>query len=184
MKNDYKDSVDETQEIFLRLEQYDDIFSDFDIRPYSRRALSADFLNEIKRASYDKSNDGIELALYVPAAGRQVSKEPVIAERLSTHFTKHFLLMRQEKRKVIATGLGMVALGIICMVFATLIIVEDPANDFWLSFLVVFLEPAAWFLLWEGMDQIVFTTKDMGPELNFYRKMSHSRGRIIFKSGS
>ena len=79
-------------------------------------------------------------------------------------------------------GLTMVFLGIISMIAATLIIFKDPADDLFLSFLVVFLEPAAWFLLWEGMDQIVFNSKNINPDFNFYRKMSNSRGQIHFKS--
>ena len=40
--------TEEKAEVGLRLEKYDDIFSDFDVRPYSARALSVDFLEEIK----------------------------------------------------------------------------------------------------------------------------------------
>jgi hypothetical protein len=183
MENIEKDRVDETQEISLRLEQYDDIFSDFDVRPYERRALSSDFLTEIKRASYDKSDNGIELALYVQEKKRDASKEPVIAFRLTAHFKKHFSILQKEKRSVVLMGASMVTLGIVCMILATLIIFGDPTSNIGLSFLVVFLEPAAWFLLWEGMDQIIFTSKNMRSELDFYRKMSNEQGRIIFKSG-
>ena len=41
-------------EISLSLDNYDDIFSDFDPRPFSQRALSDDFLIEAKKASRDK----------------------------------------------------------------------------------------------------------------------------------
>jgi hypothetical protein len=73
-------------------------------------------------------------------------------------------------------------MGIICMVAATFVIFEDPSQNLFLSFLVVFLEPAAWFLLWEGMDQIIFNSKSLNSELNFYRKMSSPHGNIHFKS--
>jgi len=50
------------------------------------------------------------------------------------------------------------------------------------SFLIVFLEPAAWFLLWEGSDLILFSSREINPELNFYKKMLASRDNIVFKS--
>lgn len=172
----------ETREISLKLEQYDDIFSDFDIRPYSERSLSVDFLDEIKRAARDKDDNEIELALFVPTAEKGDLHEGVIRERLATHFQRHHQLLMKEKRKVLRLGIGMVVLGIICMIVATRIVFEDPTQNMLLSFLVVFLEPAAWFLLWEGMDQVIFNSKNINPELNFYKKMSASSGNIQFRT--
>ena len=76
----------------------------------------------------------------------------------------------------------MVMLGILCMIAATLIVFKDPSQNLLLSFLVIFLEPAAWFLLWEGMDQIIFNSKDINPELEFYKKMASSNMHICFKT--
>lgn len=171
----------ETAEISLKLERYDDIFSDFDIRPYSSRALSVDFLDEIKRASCDKRDEGIELVLYVPAKERSESREATIKERLAAHFKRHYRLLMEEKRRIIRLGTSMVTLGILCMIAAAFIVFGDPTRSLLLSFLVVFLEPAAWFLLWEGMDQIIFNSKGINPDLHFYKKMSDSRGHTHFK---
>jgi hypothetical protein len=172
----------ETQEIFLRLEKYDDIFSDFDIRPYSRRSLSVDFLDEVRRAAKDKPFDGIELILHVPESERSESHEAVVRERLSAHFKKHHLMSLKEKRKAKKLGYTMVFFGVVFMLAATSIVFKDHTESVWLSFLVVFLEPAAWFFLWEGMDQIIFHSKAMEAEFNFYKKMAYAHSRIHFKS--
>ncbi|MEK7186949.1 MAG: hypothetical protein AAB690_01385 [Patescibacteria group bacterium] len=168
--------------ISLRLERYDDIFSDFDIRPYPSRALSVDFLDEIKRASQDKEDVGVELMLHMPEKERNESRETTIKERLTAHFKKHHLLLQEERKRILKFGIGMVVMGIFCMVAATFIIFKDPSDNILLSFLVIFLEPAAWFLLWEGMDQIIFNSKNVNPELSFYRKMSHAKSHAHFKS--
>ncbi|MBI1974572.1 MAG: hypothetical protein HYS51_01865 [Candidatus Zambryskibacteria bacterium] len=172
----------ESQEIALRLESYDDIFSDFDNRPYSKRALSVDFLDEVERASRDKKEGNVELILSVPKEKREESHDQVIRERLHSHFNKHYKGHLNEKRRVLQFGCGMVILGIISMIAATIIVFEDPTKNIWLSFLVVFLEPAAWFLLWEGMDQIIFNSRNIQHKLDFYRKMSSSHGHIHFQS--
>ena len=181
MKHPIHDSK-EPQEISLKLEQYDDIYSDFDIRPYSKRSLSTDFLNEIKRASLDKNVGGIKLVLYAPDKERNESLETTIIERLKEHFKKHHRLLIKEKWQVLRLGIGMMFLGIISMIAATLIVAKDPTDNLYMSFMVVFLEPAAWFLLWEGMDQVIFNSKTVFPELNFYRKMSNPFGQINFES--
>ncbi|OHA33169.1 MAG: hypothetical protein A2928_03070 [Candidatus Taylorbacteria bacterium RIFCSPLOWO2_01_FULL_45_15b] len=173
---------EETQEISLRLEHYDDMFSDFDIRPYSKRALSVDFLDEIKRAIRDGRYEQVELVLHIPAKEVSESHQATIRDRLSGHFKRHFDLLLKEKRKVRRLGVSMVILGIVSMVAATVIVFEDPRESLLLSFLVIFLEPAAWFLLWEGMDQIIFNSKSINPELDFYRKMSNSHGHVHFST--
>ncbi len=76
----------------------------------------------------------------------------------------------------------MVIMGILSMIAATYVVFKDPSRNPLLSFLVVFLEPAAWFLLWEGMDQILFYSKNINPDLEFYRRMVSSNGNIHFKS--
>lgn len=173
---------DETREISIRLEKYSDIFSDFDMRPYSKRALSVDFLDEIKRAVFDKDDEGIELILHTPEKERNESHETTIRERLEAHFKRHCYLLLKEKSQVTKLGLGMVVVGVVCMILATFVIYKDPTSDLGLSFLVVFLEPAAWFLLWEGMDQVLFNSKKNNPELLFYKKMMHPKGKVYFKS--
>ena len=169
----------ETQAIYLRLGQYKDIFSDFDIRPYSVRALSVDFLDEIKRASSGMGGDGVEIIFHIKERNEQI--EETIKERLAAHFERHFKLLLNEKHKVVGMGLVMVLLGVVSMIAATLILFGDTTKDMLTSFLIVFLEPAAWFLLWEGMDQVIFNSKKINPELNFYRKMSRSHKHIHFR---
>lgn len=171
----------DSSEISLRLDHYDDIFSDFDIRPYAKRALSVDFIEEIKRASADKKAGEVELVLHVPESdGHGEIHHAVIRERLVEHFKKHCQLLTRQKNRVLMLGWTMVFLGIVSMIAATSIIFEDPTHNWLLSFMVVFLEPAAWFLLWEGMDQVIFSSRQINPELGFYRKMSHKDAKIYF----
>jgi hypothetical protein len=173
---------EETREIYIRLNDYDGIFSDFDMRPYSKRALSVDFLDEVKRASAEKIEGEVELLLHIPEKARNESHEATIHERLVEYFHKHHQKLLKEKARMMRIGFSMVGLGIISMIAATWLIYKDPTEHFIFSFLVVFLEPAAWFLLWEGMDQIIFTSRELNSELAFYQKMSNSRAQIHFKS--
>lgn len=177
----YRTPIDDSREIVLRLEEYDDIFSDFDMRPYSARAISVDFLDEVKRAVLDKPDEGIVLTMYVPKK-RNEHRELMIKERLRQHFKRHYTLAARHRQRVIRLGGVMVVLGVICMAFATLLVHNNPSHSVWRSFFLVFLEPAAWFLLWEGMDQIIFNARNINPQLDFYRKMSHAEARMRFKA--
>ena len=172
----------ENQEISLRLDIYDDIFSDFDIRSYEQRALSTDFLSEIQRASQDKKFGEITLALYLPEKKRSSRHEVTIKERLAAHFNKHYHLLAAEKKHLRKFGFTMVFLGALCMIAATLVMFFAHEKTLVYSFLIIFLEPAGWFLLWEGMDLVIFHSKRVNPELDFYHKMSELHGDIHFLS--
>ena len=84
-----KGSLLAESEISLILDSYDDIFSDFDPRHFSERALSDDFLIEAKKAARDKA--GVyELRFLVPKQQRNFEHEHLIRMRLKEHFKKHY----------------------------------------------------------------------------------------------
>jgi hypothetical protein len=39
----------------------------------------------------------------------------------------------------------------------------------------VLLEPAGWFLFWEGLDLLIFESKKKKPNMKFYVKMSNAK---------
>jgi hypothetical protein len=164
--------------ITLALDDYEDLFSDFDPRPYSERSLSEDFLYELKHAARDKEEWGLALTLLVPPNARDTHHERVILERLRNHFRRHHKLLRAKRKGEIKTGVKMVSLGVAFMFLATYILYAYK-QTFLTSFIVVLLEPAGWFTLWEGMSLILFHVKEIKPELEFYRKMSGAKTLFV-----
>jgi len=156
--------------ISLILDSYQDLFSDFDPRPYSEKALSEDFLEECSRAARDRE-DGAELRLLVPQQLRRHSDEAKIKKRLKDHFHKHF---EEQKRKVKNTrmqGILWFILGTLVMIGATFLYPYEGVN-FFMTLLFVVSEPAGWFFFWEGLDKFLMEAKRQLPRYNFYRKMS------------
>jgi len=161
-------------ETSLILDSYDDIFSDFDPRPFSQRALSGDFLDELRKASRDKDSK-IQLRFMVPVTEVNKRQEAVIKGRLKEHFHKHYNLIKKEIMDMtIKRGFSFVVMGLIFMFLATLIMFKYDESSFVLSFLIVLLEPAGWFCFWEGLWLIIFESKERKPELEFYEKMAKS----------
>jgi hypothetical protein len=173
-KKSLKDKLYHSSEIVLKLDEYNDIFSDFDARPFHQKALSQDFLSETKRASADKRFDVIDLKLLVPRHKSSAKHEDTIKKRLKTHFKHHFILLHQEKRKIIKQGIVFTIIGLILMVVGTLISIHQE-EGFLSAFLIVLFEPAGWFLFWEGLDLVIFESKRKNPDFEFYEKMSNSR---------
>jgi hypothetical protein len=158
--------------ISLVLDDYNDIFSDFDPRSYSERALSDDFLSECRKASRDKKDGEIEIRLLVPAQKRDISDEIKIKRRLKDHFLKHLIEKEKEQAQSRREGAIWFVIGAIFVFIASLLYSN---KGLLCSFLFILLEPAGWFTMWSGLEKIFFDTKKKSPELEFYRKMAHAR---------
>jgi hypothetical protein len=158
-------------EIILSLDDYNDIFSDFDARSYSEKALSVDFLDETKRASKDKISGGIKLKFILDRKKRNKKDEAVIKKRLKNHFVHHYSTLKKERKDVMKRGLAFVLAGILIMMLATFVIFQYGEHDIYSTFLVVLLEPGGWFLFWEGLDIVLFESKKSTSDLRFYDKM-------------
>lgn len=153
----------ETSQISLKLDDYEEIFSDFDPRTHSKKALSDDFLNEIRKASIDKIAQ-IELKLLLPKGKRDFGKENVIKRRLHEHFKRHYFLIKEDIGKGRKRGLFFMIFGLALMSVATYISLLN-STKFMIHLIFVLLEPAGWFITWYGLDEIFYTPriKKKGP---------------------
>jgi len=166
-----KEKLLEISQISLWLDDYDDIFSDFDPRPYSQRALSDDFLQEVKRASHEIKEKKIELKFLIPEKERTREKEFVIKRRLREHFRRHAKLIEQEIKQLRKKSLLLVLAGCLLMMVATFIAYHEFKN-FLFYFLIILFEPAGWFSVWYGLDQFFYTAREKSPDLKFNKKLA------------
>ena len=171
MKNKKEEVGLKEGNISLILDSYDDIFSDFDPRPYTQKALSDDFLSECKKASVDKDKE-LELRFLVPKNKRKSNEEYEIRKRLRNHFQKHFKEKEKEIKSMEKIGLVWFFLGAIVM-FASTFFYEFPGLLF--KFLFIVSQPAGWFFFWEGLGKIFIEAKKKKPDYDFYRKMSKAK---------
>ncbi len=168
-------TVKDRNDIDLYLDSYEDIFSDFDPRTYSQKALSEDFSSELMKASRDKEDGRVHVILLVPKHKRAKKDEELILKRLKDHFIKHWHFHQKDKKKTVFQGLLFVFFGIITMLLATMVLFTLEEGSMLSSFLIVLLEPAGWFLFWEGLNITVFESRKINPELDFYSKMAKAK---------
>ncbi len=181
---DKKEAKEEFEGVHLRhgnislvLDSYDNLFSDFDPRPYSEKGLSDDFLIECRKALRQRE-DITELRLLIPASKRHGQDEPVIKKRLKEHFRKHFILEQKEIGKIKKEGMVWFFIGSVILMISTFLYeYEGPINPilkFAWDFLVIISQPAGWFTMWEGLNKIFVYPQDHSPDYTFYKKMSEA----------
>jgi hypothetical protein len=162
--------------ISLILDSYDDLFSDFDARPYEVKALSHDFLQELKGASLDKSAGNLELRLLVPKKKRNLFDEAQIKRRLKDHFQKHHKAENKKRKETRKEGFLWFGIGAVLIAAAIAVYEQGGAT----SFLNVIFEPAGWFTSWTGLEKIFIHSREKHQDLEFYEKMAGIK--IVFLS--
>ncbi len=169
MKRGFSNS-ESREEIPLILDSYEDIFSDFDPRGFSQRALSGDFLLECKKASVDKKK--IELKLFIPRKKRNLKEEVKIKRRLKEHFKKHAKEKKIEIRRIKLNGTFWTIIGAGTMITSAFFFATP--SSFFQHLMAVLVQPAGWFFLWEGLAKILIAPKEKMPDYRFYKKMANS----------
>jgi hypothetical protein len=166
-----------SSEISIIANDYDDIFSDFDPRPFSVRELSVDFIDEVKRASRQKG-DKVELRIMVPRRKRNPRDEEVIRHRVCAHFKDGLHRVHAETGRMRKKSLWYIAAGMVLMLLATY--VSSLGTESFLNhFLFVFFEPAGWFIFWTGLDIMFVKIADKSADHDFYRKLANCEIRFV-----
>ncbi len=158
-------------EISIILDTYDDIFSDFDPRPYSVRALSDDFLSEMKKATKEKEIEDFELLFMIPKNKQNTEQEKIVRKRLHEYFKKHYHLQKSENQAVFQLALFLTSLGVLVMFLSTYISSLE-STAMLMNFLLVILEPTGWFMTWYGLEQVFYKVPQKKEEIQFYEKMT------------
>lgn len=161
-------------EVSMWLDSYNDIFSDFDSRPFQQRMLSDDFLAEAKKAFKEKNVVIRTFKLLLPVAIRNEQDEKRIATRLSDYFNHAYRQLRAEASEIKRKGLYFVITGIALMLVASYVSFLK-SEKYYVHILLVLFEPAGWFMLWAGLDHLVYSSQKIKNDLKFYSSMAHAQ---------
>jgi len=173
------ENIGDNRQISIWLDSYDDIFSDFDPLPYAERILSDDFIGELKKVSREEEFEIGELRLLLPEKIRKQESEPTIVKRIYIYFRQgNYYITRRLKitrgRAIILTLVGMT------MILLASYISALQTDKFYMRVLFVLFEPAGWFFVWTGMDDLFFAGRKRKGEVDFFSKMVNTK--IVFAS--
>jgi hypothetical protein len=171
-------SLHELAKISILLDTYDDMFSDFDPSEYAERTLSDDFIVQAQKISKNKDGAKMSLELLLPASARNEKDEKVIIKRLYSHFNDSYQQVKSDIKKTNRKGILLTAIGTVLMVAASYLSYMKP-EKYHLHFLIVLFEPAGWFLLWAGLDHLVYRSKITKNDVDFYAKMVKSEIKFL-----
>lgn len=164
------------EDILLVINSYDDIFSNFDPRPYPLKALSGDFLDECKKIAGDKKE--VNLKFLIHKKDRNLKEETKIKRRLKEHFKKHTRINKKKIFDIRLNGLVWFIIGCIMMIACAFFL--NYKGPFWFNILITIASPSGWFFLWEGLGKIFIKSKEFMPDYSFNKKLANAE--IIFEN--
>lgn len=156
----------------IALDNYDDLFSDFDMSPYNKRLLSEDFLLELQsRYAFAKGGKFL-INFTVPKAVRSKKTEAVIKRRVLDYFRKRTKKFKELKKEKTRQGGLRILLGSIFSAFLLFIpALNDPP-------LITIYSVFIWYLIWSGLEQVLGPFK-FKSEANLAKKLLKAEYNFI-----
>jgi hypothetical protein len=166
------------RELDFWVDSYDDLFSDFDSRPFSARTISDDFILEMNKLTEEKEDYIKTLRFQIPAKARDEKTESVIIKRLTSDFRREYIRFADELKTSRRKGIAMAALGIIALM-SVVVITSINGNKLWQNFLKVLFEPAGWFMIWTGLDRMLIAGKPIKRKRDFYARLEKVKVEFV-----
>lgn len=159
------------KKVSIWLDTYDDIFSDFDPSPYGQRHISDDFFHELKKYALEDMPGNVEIDLLIDEKLRDIKTEKIIIERINEFFAIQHRVLQKKRNRILMQSFLFLLLG---TVFITILTLASRKYEQYLL-LIKLLEPASWFLSWEGLHLLFFEYVEEKDHEEFHKKVSHSR---------
>jgi hypothetical protein len=161
-------------EISIWLDKYEDVFSDFDSRPFSERSLSDDFLREVQKMTNNhRAKNNMRLKFNVLGVERNAESESIIINNLNAHFLNIAAILKGEQKQILKKGYMLLSFGfvVIALIFYLTNLSEEKSYAY-LHGIILMLEPIAWFAAWTGLDNVFQNSRKGKEDLDFNSKMA------------
>jgi hypothetical protein len=173
MKSNTQKEINNTApepEISIWIDKYDDVFSDFDSRPFSERSLSDDFLREVQKMTSHKTSGAMRLKFNVLDSDRNPESEAIIINNLNAHFRHIAEGLKQEQKQILNKGYRLLGVGFV--VILLIFYLTNLSENSFLHGFILMLEPIAWFATWTGLDHVFQNSRKGNAALDFNSKMA------------
>jgi len=148
----------------IALDNYDDIFSDFDPSPYATRILSDDFLNELRRRYAERGKGEFVVNFTIQKELRSDKTEALIKKRIKDYFKAKMKTLEKARKESVNKGILRFMAGLV----VSLGILFVPALE--TTPLITLLSVLTWFLLWTGYDHLFEAAHRLRKRKAFYEK--------------
>ncbi len=166
------------ESIIIALDNYEEIFDDFDISDYSSRAISSDFIYELKKRLFNRGFVP-KIILTIPASERNKKVESIIIKRIKRFFKSRINYYMERKIKMRNRGLLYLFIGVLLLLLVSLMEFNFSEGNLVVSEIFSnFMLIPSWFFVWEGLYKLLEVSTKHDKTIGFYNKLIKSK--IVF----
>ncbi|MBU0527716.1 hypothetical protein KKE92_04505 [Candidatus Micrarchaeota archaeon] len=157
----------------VALDNYDDIFSDFDYSDYSKRLLSSDFLKELQRRYEERKKGEYEVTFTLPKNQRNAKTESLIKKRIKNHFKENLTKIDKTIQQNQLSGLVKVVVGFLISIFLFTFSLQDIVPT------ITLLSVLSWYFLWAGYTDIFESAQKLRGKREFFENFHKAKFSFV-----
>jgi hypothetical protein len=167
-------------ELSIAIDTFEDIFSDFDPRDYTKRDLSDDFMYELKRRYRETKTSQFDIIFHAPKKVHEEATEKIIIQRIKQHFRHIASQNRKDIGTLRARGMYYIWFGVILLSVFTFATYHKWLSDLNAQILGILFMPLGWFGIWEGFSKVIDIPWKLQEDLEFNLKMAKANYQFRF----
>ncbi len=165
--------VEGAMSVQIAIDNYDDLFSDFDIRGYEERYFSSDFLNELRMRTIKLfSKKELEIVFVIDKTERNATYEAIISGRLKLFFNNRYERNNRKRKKLLFDAVLLEIVGIAFMLITMYLEKYD------LNYFKEFMLIPSWFFIWNGLEKYIYNAKILDKKVAYYSKLKKAAIRF------
>jgi len=169
--------------IEVALDQYSDVFDEWDPAPFKRRSLDPDLELYLESSSEEiPLRDPNELCFIVPAQIQDASAEAELRDGMKNSFALKLYLIKKELKETNTQILRYIVLGFLLLGLGSAFTNQLPARPE-RELLLLFADAliiGGWVFLWEAVSLFFFTNREVYQRYRVYQRLHNAP--IIFRT--
>jgi len=165
--------------IELALDNYTDVFNEWDPAPYKKRDLDPAVSSYIMECSGEiPVKYPVTLSFQLPREKKELNKEKIVKEGLKTYFSFNLYLIEKDIKKINRRTVNYI---VIAFIFLAVVIFNEKIfmENVFLNIFMEGLFIGGWVFLWEAFNLFFFQKLEMNRSYREYKRLYHSP--IIFR---
>ncbi|MEJ8553342.1 hypothetical protein [Tepidibacter sp. Z1-5] len=179
-QNYYKyDKSNNTYLIKVSLDDYDDVYDDWDPSPFKKRDIEDEFNDFIVNSSEDiPLNFNIQIVLYLPESKKDPKKEVALLSAYKNYYSYAIEKLVKNKSNLHKKTLSYLFISILFLSMGYFFIKDTP--NVFLNVLHEGIYIGGWVFLWEFFTNIFITTREVQAEYKLYKRLYQSEVKFIY----
>ena len=173
------DETNKTYMIEVSLDNYDDVYDDWDPSPFKKRDIEDEFNDFVVNSSQDiPMNLSISIVLYLPISKKDKQKETALLSAYENYYA--YALERQNKAKSNLYQKTTYYLILSILLLSIGYFFFKGENNIFFNVLHEGIFIGGWVFLWECFTTIFITSREFREEYKLYKRLYQSEIKFIY----